>query len=41
MRTERTCLIASGIVLCLSLPAAAQDAVADFYRGKQVKVVAE
>ncbi len=39
MRTERTCLIASGIVLCLSLPAAAQDAVADFYRGKQVTIM--
>jgi tripartite-type tricarboxylate transporter receptor subunit TctC len=39
MRAERTCLIASVIVLCLSLPAAAQDAVADFYRGKQVTVM--
>jgi tripartite-type tricarboxylate transporter receptor subunit TctC len=27
------------IVLCLSLPAAAQDAVADFYRGKQVTIM--
>jgi tripartite-type tricarboxylate transporter receptor subunit TctC len=39
MRAERTCLIASGIVLCLSLPAVAQDAVADFYRGKQVTIM--
>jgi tripartite-type tricarboxylate transporter receptor subunit TctC len=39
MRAERTCLIASLIVLCLSLPAAAQDAVADFYRGKQVTIM--
>src|SRR5262245_751931 len=39
MRAERTCLIASGIVLCLSLPAAAQDAVADFYRGKQITIM--
>jgi tripartite-type tricarboxylate transporter receptor subunit TctC len=39
MRAERTCLIASGIVLGLSLPAAAQDAVADFYRGKQVTIM--
>ena len=39
MRIERTCLIASVIVLCTSLPAAAQDAVADFYRGKQVTVM--
>jgi tripartite-type tricarboxylate transporter receptor subunit TctC len=39
MRAERTCLIASGMVLCLSFPAAAQDAVADFYRGKQVTIM--
>jgi tripartite-type tricarboxylate transporter receptor subunit TctC len=39
MRTEQTCLIAIGIVLCLSLPAAAQDAVSDFYRGKQVTIM--
>jgi tripartite-type tricarboxylate transporter receptor subunit TctC len=39
MRAERTCLIASGIVLCMSLPATAQDAVADFYRAKQVTIM--
>jgi len=33
------CLIACGIVLGLSLPAAAQDSVADFYRGKQVTIM--
>ena len=39
MRAERMCLIACGIVLGLSLPAAAQDSVADFYRGKQVTIM--
>jgi tripartite-type tricarboxylate transporter receptor subunit TctC len=39
MRAERTCLIASAIVLGLSLPATAQDAVAEFYRGKQVTIM--
>jgi len=32
-------LTACGIVLGLSLPAAAQDSVADFYRGKQVTIM--
>jgi hypothetical protein len=39
MRAERTCLIASVIVLCMSLPATAQDVVADFYRAKQVTIM--
>src|SRR5262247_2549320 len=39
MRTEWRCLIASGIVLGMALPAAAQDAVADFYRGKQINIM--
>jgi tripartite-type tricarboxylate transporter receptor subunit TctC len=38
MRMELSCLIASGIAIC-PLPAAAQDAVADFYRGKQVTIM--
>jgi tripartite-type tricarboxylate transporter receptor subunit TctC len=39
MRTTVSCAIACAVALGLPLPAAAQDAVADFYRGKQVTIM--
>jgi tripartite-type tricarboxylate transporter receptor subunit TctC len=39
MRTTVSCTIACAVALGLSLPAAAQDTVADFYRGKQVTIM--
>jgi len=39
MRIGMRPAIACGIVLCLPLPAAAQNAVADFYKGKQVTIM--
>jgi tripartite-type tricarboxylate transporter receptor subunit TctC len=39
MRTTVSCAIACAVGLGLPLPAAAQDAVADFYRGKQVTIM--
>ena len=39
MRTSWSSLIACGIALCMPLPAAAQDPVADFYKGKQVTIM--
>jgi len=38
MRSTLSCAIACAVALGLPLPAAAQDAVADFYKGKQVAV---
>jgi tripartite-type tricarboxylate transporter receptor subunit TctC len=39
MRTTVSHVIVCGIALCLALPAAAQDSVADFYKGKQVTIM--
>jgi tripartite-type tricarboxylate transporter receptor subunit TctC len=38
MRSTLSCAIACAVALGLPLPAAAQDAVADFYKGKQVAI---
>src|SRR5262245_23420132 len=39
MPTELRCLLACRIMLGMSFPAAAQDAVADFYKGKQINIM--
>src|SRR5262245_55278804 len=38
MRFGRSRLVGCGLVLCSALPAAAQDSVAEFYKGKQVTI---